>query len=82
MIVDASAREDFDSAIERAGLPKDEFEISEKEDPFPAQSIVPITGTVTVRNKRTGVERTYKAGHATAWVVEFEKDLHMGLFTG
>jgi hypothetical protein len=73
--------QDFNSAIKRAGYPKDEFEISEKEDPSPVGVVHAITGTVTVRNKRTGVERTYKAGHATAWVAEFEKDLQTGLFT-
>ena len=80
MIVSPSEREDFESAIDRAGYDKHDLEISE-ENAFPAQGIGVITGTVTIRNKRTGVERMYKAGHATAWVVEFETDLQTGLFT-
>jgi hypothetical protein len=71
---------DFYSIIASNGHTEDEFEIFEKEDPFPRQGIGPITGRVTVRNTKTGVERTYRAGHGTAWIVDFEKDLRSGLF--
>jgi hypothetical protein len=80
MIVSSSEKEDFASALDRDGYAKEDFEILAREDPFPTQDIGHITGAVTVRNKKIGFEQTYKAGHTTAWVAEFERDLQTGLF--
>jgi len=80
-MVSSSEKEDFNSALKRAGHAPEDFEISQKEDPLPAQGVGPITGKVTVRNRKTGAERTYPAGYGTAWVVDFEGELRAGTFT-
>jgi hypothetical protein len=79
-MIDASEDEDFDNALKRGGYKKEDFEIVQSEDPLPRQGIGHVTGTITVRNKRTGVHRTYNAGYATAWVADFDQDLQSGAF--
>jgi hypothetical protein len=79
MIAADSEMEDFNSAIEKAGYARDDFEVS-GEDSFPDRGVGPITGTVTVTYKKTGLQCTYKAGHGTAWVFGFENDLKTGAF--
>jgi len=37
-------------------------------------------GTVTIKLRKTGVERTYETGHASTWVVQFASDLDAGAF--
>ena len=44
------------------------------------QQIFPITGTVTIRSVRTGVERTYQTGDHSSWTVEFADDLAKGVY--
>ncbi len=80
MLISPSENEDFDNALARAGYQKENFEVIPKVNPFPAQGVGPVTGSVTVKNKLNGLERTYEAGHGTAWVVQFEKDLRTGAF--
>jgi hypothetical protein len=80
MTVDDSELNDFRAALRRHGLAESGFDVSSLERPLPVGRISPTTGMVTVRNKKTGAKRTYEAGHGTAWVVQFEKDLNAGHF--
>lgn len=80
MIITVGEVEDFQTALRRAGYEQGDFELSETEDSFPTQGVGAITGTVTVKNKKTAAERSYAAGHATAWVIAFARDLHGGVF--
>jgi len=80
-MVSVSEKEDFDNALKEHGHASEDFALSQSEDPYPAQGIGPLTGEVTVRNNKTGVARTYAAGHGTAWVVAFEEELRAGVFT-
>lgn len=80
MIICPTEKEDFDNAITSAGYRKEDFDVRESETPMSAGGIEPITGTITVRNKQTGLERSYKAGHGSTWVAEFENDLRTGAF--
>jgi hypothetical protein len=37
-------------------------------------------GTVTIKLRKTGTERTYETGHASTWVAQFVGDLKAGVF--
>ena len=74
-MIDESELEDFRAALREHGYTENDFELSEQKDPLPSQGITPVTGTVTVRNKKSGIEHTYESGHGTAWVVAFAEDL-------
>jgi hypothetical protein len=69
----------FYLALERAGYAAGDFEVFRNED-VPSGRVGPITGTVMVRSRKTGIEHTYRVGYGTAWVVDFEKDLRAGNF--
>ncbi len=79
-IIDPSELEDFNASLQKYGYTQDDFELSEIENPIKAGGIQPITGQVTIKNKISGVERTYKAGEQTAWVIEFDNDLRRKIF--
>jgi hypothetical protein len=72
----------FHSIIAKAGYLKDDFELLDKERPLPpapAGSLFFLTGTVVVKRRSTGVERSYPTG-GTSWLVVFEKDPGVGAF--
>jgi len=75
-----SERQDFWATIVGAGFSKEDFELTEIEDKPTNVGIYAITGTVTVRRKSTEVSRQYSAGHATAWLAEFEAELRGHVF--
>lgn len=77
MVIDKSELEDFKTILRKHGYPEEDFGLTWKRDASPARPS-PETGSVTVRNKRTGVERTYGDGYLAKWVVEFEQDLKAG----
>ena len=80
-IISPTEMEDFNRILAQHAYTKDDFELTGQEDPHPAGGgVAPITGHVTVKHRESGVERTYKAGHGTAWVVEFENDLRAKAF--
>lgn len=79
-MVDASEREDFEQAIRAKGFELDDFELIEKRDPPGGGEIHAITGTVTIKRKSSGIERSYRAGHRSAWPAEFRDDLNNGVF--
>ena len=62
--------EDFSNIIERAGYSKEHFVILATDD------------AVTVKYKRSGIERSYKTGHDSTPGRDFEIELiQMGFFT-
>jgi hypothetical protein len=71
---------DLNSELDRRGRLTHEFEISATpqrlDDESGALSV--YRGTVTIRNRKTGAERTYETGHASTWVVQFTDDLQSG----
>lgn len=75
-----SERQDFLAIVIGAGFSKEDFELKEIEDKPTSVGIYAITGTVTVGRKSTGVSRQYSAGHATAWLSEFEAELRGHVF--
>lgn len=66
--------EDFESTIKNHGRNREDYELIEKPDPISEF----IVGRVTVKNKKSGATKTYRAGHGSAWVIDFEKDLEAG----
>jgi hypothetical protein len=78
--IDASEKQDFEDALERYGNSIEEFELHAVEDPLPPTGLGFVRGTITVSHKATGATRRYRYGHATAWVVDFERDLQAGAF--
>jgi hypothetical protein len=75
-----SERQDFWATVVAAGYAKVDFDLKEIEDKPTNIAIYAITGTVVVGRKSTGVSRQYSAGHATAWLLNFEADLHGHVF--
>ncbi len=72
--------EDFDAAILQAGFEVHDFNVIDLEDEPTAKEQHPITGTVTVHRISADEAITYRAGHLSTWVTEFEIDLHEGKF--
>ena len=73
--------EDFHSTLKKHGHSNDNFEVSFTENPIPADgSIHPLSGSVTIKSTKSGVERVYTTGHGTSWVVEFDEDLRTNVF--
>jgi hypothetical protein len=79
-LITVSEMEDFDAAILGAGFEVADFSIVDLEDEPRAKEQHPITGTVTVLRISTDEAITYRAGHLSTWVTEFEIDLHEGKF--
>jgi hypothetical protein len=82
-VIDKTEIEDFHNALRRAGYSSEDFELSEQEEePRPAApgGVFYMRGTATVTSKKTGISRTYAAGHGTAWVNTFEENLRARLF--
>ena len=73
-IIGVDEIEDFESTIKSHGRNREDYELIEKPDPISEF----IIGRVTVKNKKSGVTKTYRAGHGSAWVIAFEKDLEAG----
>lgn len=71
--------EDFRTIVAGAGFPVDDFDLKEIED-APVSSVFFVKGKVTICRKSTGGSRQYSAGHATAWLADFERDLRGHIF--
>jgi hypothetical protein len=78
--VSDSEREDFKTEILQNGRNVSDFELLEEAESFPDQGVGPVTGSVTVRNRKTDRKQTYKTGDRTAWVVAFRDDLRAGAY--
>lgn len=73
-----SEAEDFEAELRRHKRSEDEFDIvATPQKPFSQQAgvISPYGGTITIKNKRSGAERTYTTGHGSSWVADFSADL-------
>ena len=76
--VHKSEAEDFEAELRRHKRSRDEFEIAATlQKPFSQQAgvISPYGGTITIKNKRSGAERTYPTGYGSSWVADFSADL-------
>ncbi len=79
-MISDSEMENFEAAIIQAGFNVADFKRAQDQDPPTAKEQHPITGTVTVHRISTDKFITYRAGHLSTWVTEFEIDLHEGKF--
>lgn len=75
-----SERQDFWATIVGTGFSKEDFNLKEIEDKPANAGIYAITGNVTVVRTSTGVSRQYSAGHAAAWLADFEAELRAHVF--
>jgi hypothetical protein len=73
--------EDFRTELRRHGRSVEEFDVSATPQSLADQSgaIRSIHGEVTIRNRKSGEQRTYDTGHATNWVARFGEDLKAGI---
>ena len=79
-MIDDSEMVDCAKAIEAHGFELNDFEFIPRQDPPGKEEIHAITGKVTVKRSSNGAEKSYSAGHGTAWTVEFSDDLSNGIF--
>lgn len=79
-LLQESERQDFWAIVAGAGISKEDFDLKEVEDKPTSTGIYATSGTVFVRRKSTGVSRQYSAGHATAWLADFEAELRGHVF--
>jgi hypothetical protein len=79
-LLDENEKQDFWAVVVNAGFSKEDFNLKEIEDKPKNIGIYAITGTVSVGRASTGVSRQYSAGHATAWLVDFEAELRGHVF--
>ncbi len=88
-MISDSEMDKFDAAILVAGFEVGDFNVVDvEEEPTVVEQLedetgikpyVP-TGTVTIQRISTDEAITYRAGHGSTWVTEFEIDLHEGKF--
>ena len=79
-VVGASELEDFWGSVKRHKYRDSDFELTEKADETRGTGVQAVTGTVTIRCKSSGVERTYKAGYGSTWPAQVDQDLSRGVF--
>lgn len=79
--VHESEVEDFVNELRRAKRSLDEFEIkASPKEPLTRESgvISPTVGAISIRNKQTGAERTYRTGHVSTWIMDAIADIKTG----
>ena len=69
--VDPSVYKDFADKLRRRGRLVSDFELIPSEEQYRKFGVGPVSGTVTVRSKKTDKQRVYRTGHGTAWVPQF-----------
>lgn len=74
--------DDFKTELRRQRRSLNEFDVwaTPKRLDNESGQISADRGTVTIKLRKTGVERTYETGHASTWVVQFASDLDAGIF--
>jgi hypothetical protein len=80
--VHESEVEDFETELRRHKRSEDEFEIVASQQKLFSQQagvVSPYGGTITIKNKKSGAERTYPTGHGSSWVADFSADLEAGV---
>jgi hypothetical protein len=74
-----SVVDDFKTELLRRGRSIDELDISatpqHPADASRAFVLSAYLGTVTIKDRKSGVERTYKTGFGSSWVAQFANDL-------
>jgi len=75
--------DDLKNELSRQQRSLDEFDVSATPQRLDDQSggISADRGTVTIKLRKTGAERTYETGHASTWIAQFASDLGSGIFT-
>ena len=74
-IIRADEMEDFRAALSENGYSEKDFKLTELPDRVPPGVIDPLSGTAIVRFKKTGIEREYRIGRFSHWIVDFEEDI-------
>lgn len=72
---------DLIAELHHAKRSLDEFDISVSPRRLlthESRIISPIVGGITIRNKKTGVERTYQTGHTSTWIMSVIADIKAG----
>ena len=79
--MDSEDYRDFLQLISKYGFVEDDFEITEKIT-FPPPSVVGVlSGTRTLKHKKSGVAKTYQVyGRPPTWFTQLEDDLASGLY--
>lgn len=72
--------DDFWAAVKQYGFQEKDFELKQISDPTRGSGLQAVTGSVTVRCKVSGIEKTYAAGHGSSWPAQFHDDLAHGVF--
>lgn len=71
--------DDYIKVLNRYNCKESEFSLSEKDTTDYSGDFYILVGEAIVK-KISGQEKKYFAGHASAWVCDFEKDLKSGAF--
>jgi len=79
-MIDSTEFEDYKAILRKHGYSEEDFELSEIENSTEVWGIQPVTGKVIITNIKSGIEKTYKAGHESQWVIDFEDDLKSNVF--
>lgn len=79
-LVQPTEREDFENIITMLGFLPVDFHISEMPETPTNTAIYAVSGAVQIRRKSTNIARSYVAGHGSAWLPQFEIELHQRLF--
>lgn len=79
-LLDESEVEDFWSTLAAAGYAKDNFELTEIQDRPQTTGTYALNGKAVARRKSTSITREYRAGNTTAWVADFDAELHDGVY--
>jgi hypothetical protein len=72
--------DDLNHAVAKYKRKVEEFDFDERESRAVSKGIYPLLGALTITLSDTGEAKTYKTGHGSAWLVEFDDDLKVGLF--
>lgn len=81
MLISDSEFEDYIKILKQYKYSENDFELSEKDETqHKANSIYPLMTKTTIKNKKTGKQKTYLSGHTTNWLFEFEKDIKNNFF--
>jgi hypothetical protein len=71
--------ENYKNTLIKHGYVEKDFELSTKPTP-PSNIEYQLKSEIIVKFTKTGVERSYKAGHGYHWIADFERDLNRGIF--
>ena len=73
--------DDYRSCFTGSGFTPDDFELTQQRDQPTGIVYDPQAGKVTVRCKRTGIEKVYELHSGNTWPSQFDQDLHRRVFS-